>query len=471
MHKLSDTSDFNPELQRVFSTSEAAKFEKTGDSKIVNYNGRSYEYYDAKLHSSTVATIERIIHAIFLFIMGDLINAWKEITNRMVVCVEVKGTAIKDIASDNWATIGSPTSEPIDIRAQISELITRDALSTEIMLRQQEILRRKEEFRPKIEQEKLDKQKSPSYAQLQELSRNGTLQPAGVGSGGVYFLQDEQGKSKFVIKPHDEAAFCLHNPRKQACPLLNDSLRTREDIPAYESAQNEALGSSIAELINARNIVPETVLTIYTSDQFHLISDSAGRKVKSEPNEREKLCSAQKFIEGAETADDYCKRKESEKNKAVYDPSKIVAVYDPGDIVYDPHDFEMGNIYIWVSGNEDATRDNFMVSEEPGREGAPVHLQIIDSSLICGDRGPIGNELAASPQMKSVISLQGRDSIKNISTKALAAKMRFFGKSEASIAAAVGRVKMMQAAIKNDPNITLGEMNKLVKNNYAGLPS
>lgn len=495
----------SPDVQTV-------KMERLDQKQMVQYGGRLYEIYPAKLQ---IERITALILSFFQLIGGDFSEFVKSfnavvsgsITRNIAIDkgenkLTEANKAIPSISNLNDYLVGDvkvtaeaaqkslqetlmkivlkhgliPTmSDPLDkkylwapgvavtrgaemlpLREVISTYIQDGELTNAIESRQKEIAIQKEAFRSKIEQER--QSGFLENVVLQMMSQNGQLEPMNSGQGGSYLLKDSNGQPTVLIKPNDEDTFCLNNPNGLACPLKQ--IRSRDDIPTYESSVNEALGSDMAQIAGLREIVPVTILTIFKSDKFHIFSDNISERIKRDipefqrsESELEKLVSAQEYVPNAQNIDTYLSTNQK----------KFI------DLRFNQRDFEFANIFTWISGDEDAHPGNYLICKEPEKE--ELRLKKIDNSLICGEgSGRIDNALSSSDQMNVPISDEGRDIINDLRIDEIVERMQFYGKSEASIFVFIDRTMMMQRAIEANPNITLKQMNDLVLKNYAGLP-
>lgn len=129
------------------------------------------------------------------------------------------------------------------------------------------------------------------------------------GISGSYFLKNLEGENQFVIKPIDEDAGCINNPKyfwgsSRSSPV-------RDDMPLYLSSLKEAATYEVASSVGLTSIAPKTALAIFESDTFfYLVDDLAKDSSKSEEVKflleevrgfsKEKLCSVQEFVPNAQ---------------------------------------------------------------------------------------------------------------------------------------------------------------------------
>lgn len=293
------------------------------------------------------------------------------------------------------------------------------------------------------------------YLDLQDLEKAGNLEAMGGGQGGAYLLRDEDGAPRFIVKPNDEDILCLNNRKFFASPFSSNVKRVRNDIPTYESAQNEGLSYQIAHLTGLTSIAPKTVMVILKNENFHSITDQSvaqfrefeklGKNGLIRADEKVKLCSAQEFIPNSEDLNEYMKTH--------------------NNFQFNQEDFEKANIFTWLTGDEDGHQGNYRVYDDGLGQG--IRLRKIDNGLIGGSQGgPIVNGLVEFGQINLPLSAQGREIIRNIPLDAIVQQMGIFNKSKASIQALENRIKMIQALVAENENITLKQLNQAVKNYY-----
>lgn len=333
----------------------------------------------------------------------------------------------------------------------------RGTLAKEIFARREEIRDRREEFRGKILKDRgFDSSNDVTRKSVEALKDIGILESVVGGQGGAYFLKDPHGgETKFVLKPNNEDLLTLHNSKRFATPFIGPGMRVRSDIPSYQSAMNEALTSDIAEMVGLRDVVPRTVLVIVDSQKFHNIVDvfpGELRQIVNEDgiNDLEKLCSAQEFVPNS---------------RELYEETEE-AVDEEREITFDQVDFEDVNILCWITGEQDGNDGNFRVYRK-NPASSELGIKKIDSGLTFGEgtRKTLGlvNGLAAfEKNMNKPLSKEGRAKIMDFPLERVIDRMRFYGKSEASIARLSERVALLQELAGRD-GVTLGEMNEAIK--------
>jgi hypothetical protein len=159
-------------------------------------------------------------------------------------------------------TISRPTSDWISTLEEVVRNAPKDYAP--IIARQKEIIAIREHFRSFVES---GKPCDFFYEALASLSvnvlENGTylvqdLFLVDEGISGTYFWVDRNGDPQFVIKPFDEEAGCINNPKIFAGLSVDNPVR--DYIPLYRSSMREALAYRVAEIIGVATIVPETAL-------------------------------------------------------------------------------------------------------------------------------------------------------------------------------------------------------------------
>jgi hypothetical protein len=427
------------------------------DSNIATYNGRTYQYLtiDKTLHFFD--GLREVANLVLNIVQNKLskegiTKTWNDIVSgKMTYKVAIDLTG-EDRVSKVALKMGlmpqlienSDESYPW-MTAAIGDSELLADLTTEIRSRQQEINDKKELFRSKMNE---DRSHEEVQNQVQDIAKEGKLDALSGGSGGAYLLKDANNTPRFVVKPNDEDILCLNNRKKCASPLVDSQLRIRADIPTYESAQNEALASDIADLVGLNQIAPKTVLVILENDSFHLFTDQVSGPFKEDliPEKgKEKLCSAQEFIPNSEDLLDYTKRMSAARTPCQFDQS----------------DFEMANIFTWITGDQDGHSGNYRTYEKENRVQG---LKKIDNGLICGEGNQnnyIVNGLATfKEEMNQPLSEEGRKLIADIPLEKIQDKMRFYEKSEASIQLLQKRVETLKALVQGNSEITLAEINK-----------
>ena len=235
-----------------------------------------------------------------------------------------------------------------DVSLQIRQFTKEGRLVNMIQSTQADIETQRDHFETKLQSDTLTQ---PSRETVLALAQKGTLQSVSQGIGGAYFLTDENNTKRFIIKPNDEDCCCLNNRKQSAALWKSDTLRVRDDIPTYESAQNEALTSDLAKICDLSQVVPETTMVILETDAFHLFTDTIEPKYRGElvaENGRKKLCSAQEFVPNVT-------------------PMCDIQATDVFHV--DQDDFERTNLLIWITGDQDAHSGNLLLYDKQDSSG------------------------------------------------------------------------------------------------------
>lgn len=287
-------------------------------------------------------------------------------------------------------------------------------------------------------------------------SRN--LEPITDGISGSYFLTDEKGIKRFVVKPIDEDGGCLNNHKGSATPFEMSPFR--DHMPLYRSSLREGLTYQIAASIRVTNVAPRTVLAIMQSDSFYDFSDGVSLKEISNFEEscgkatREKLCSVQEFIPNSKTLFEAL----HDLQMAGLSDAEIAARFDQSD-------FEDANILLWTTFDTDGHSGNFLVYQkridEIGNE--ILGLKKIDNGMSFPEKNKqLRNHLAHLPNAKIPLSEQAKAKIAALDIDRLSDQMRAFG-LESAIPALQQRIPLLKEYAAR-PGITIKEINTLMSN-------
>ncbi|MES2272707.1 MAG: hypothetical protein V4487_00745 [Chlamydiota bacterium] len=328
--------------------------------------------------------------------------------------------------------------------------------------RQAELAEIKENFRPFIGEKSLF---DPVYADLLSLAsaffENGTYQidpdrltpTSNQGVSGSYFLLDETGHPRFVIKPLDEDAGCINNP--QGFATLLDRSPLRENMPLYHSSMREALAYQIALSIGVDSIAPKTVLAILQSDQFYDLSQCVPTEEMDRYLElcgaacREKICSIQEVVPNAITLFEA----QQALQAAGLSDEEIAARFDQSD-------FEDMNILLWSTYDTDGHMGNILVYPKGydalGNE--ILGLKKIDNGLAFPDKNEqLRNNLVYLPNGSLPLSDSAKCKIANLNVDQMADLYRSYG-LESAIPALQIRIPLLQEYAQK-PGITIKELN------------
>lgn len=341
-----------------------------------------------------------------------------------VLIEELKSTILNNEVSVNYNNLAlyNTGNNSITLKDKVWQLHQQGTLKTAIQERYQEIQQKATHFTEVMQKD--ERHNANMRHQVALMNATGELTPMGEGGGGAYLLKSDAGEPLFVVKPNDEDALCLNNRKGMANPLLDDPklrlprdpLRLREDIPLYESAQNEALASDVAILAGLERITPRTIGAVLENDAFYTQDKSHSKK---------KFCSAQEFIPDSQDFSEYLK--------------------DNTKFEIDPTDFEMANLFTWLTGNLDGHLGNYRVFPD-AKNSDVIHLRKIDNGLTFGDgtsQSLIENGLKKMLKGKQ-LSKQGIKIINHLPLKKIVERMRYWGKSENSIIMTLQRMQALQ---------------------------
>lgn len=203
---------------------------------------------------------------------------------------------------------------------------------------------------------------------------HGQLVPVTDGKSGVYRLHSPQGDAKFIIKPVDEEAFTLNNPKNLALPFADSDrlARAKEGIPLYSSVQNAMLGYLIAKETGLDQITPDCNAFILKSNNFADITDRFGENAPElfefvgKPD-NEKFCLVQDYLSGYEelgavilAATRY--EEDMIKTEDFANTQKILRECMPDNINQEM--FEEIAVLSWLIGEKDGNAGNFLLSKE-----------------------------------------------------------------------------------------------------------
>lgn len=273
------------------------------------------------------------------------------------------------------------------------------------------------------------------------------------GVSGSYFLSDDEGNRRYVVKPLDEDAGCIHN-EGYATPFIDSPLRA--NIPLYRGALREVLAYQVALILGVGSIVPKTELGIFTSPLFHDFSEGI------DPDERphylekcgladlEKLCSVQEYVPDS---------------KSLFEALQEFQVAGLSDEEIeqriDFRDFEEANILIWTTYDTDGHSGNFLVYpkgvDEIGNE--ILGIKKIDNSLAFPDKNQqLRNNLSYLPHANKTLSEEAKAKIRAVNVEALIQQFELMG-LESAVPALVERIKKLKE-LAETPEITIKEINK-----------
>lgn len=244
-----------------------------------------------------------------------------------------------------------------------SKNVSWQELIYQIKLRREELQQQKEHWKGYIDTH-LDVDFSE---RLYQSLHNGFLIPSEEGCGSAYILCDAHKNPQFIIKPVDEDIFCLNNRKGNATPFHDASVRVRDDIPLYRSAQTDAACYIIAEHLGLTHITPKTMMCVVDSNMFHDLSSHLSKEDRQAfacltgSADTQKLCSVQEFVPNSTMM----------INK-IYDWLYAGISEEEINAFICPQDFEDANLFLWTTLDTDGHPGNFLFypkgENEYGRE-------------------------------------------------------------------------------------------------------
>ncbi len=400
--------------------------------------------------SESTGTVKEVITAKGNIPPADpnLANNTQETAMKMVKAV----TENSKTSPDSSIPKVTVQSKCLGVCEQDIEALGSEKLYEMINDRRKEIKQMKEEYRQKFEGS-TDKQ---MQSNVQELMKVGILKPVDGGKSGVYFLCTNDGKPKYVLKPIDEEALVLNNPKKCALPFADSEgkFRTKVGIPLYQSLQNTVIGYEMAQIIGVERATPRCIGMILESPEFSDITDGVTEdrekllQLGGNPD-KEKLCVVQEFIPGCEELGTIIlsnsKLSQQElMNLNEAESQKMSLKATPDDI--DHTRFEEAAILTWVIGEKDGNAGNFIVSKESDSNTKLRNIFKID----CAASSPESNVNLTTglcwsihnynkPFSESTLKL-----ISAIDVNKLAEVMTLYGKSDEAVEAMKKRVEFVQ---------------------------
>lgn len=306
--------------------------------------------------------------------------------------------------------------------------------------------------------------------QVARLLEKGGMKPVAGGKSGVYFLCDATGQPKFVVKPLDEEALALNNPKGDALPYADSEglVRPKAGIPLYQSVQNGALAFGIAKLIGVERITPRAEALLVQSAVFADITDNVteGREALLAavgPPDREKLCLVQEFAVDCEELGTVVlsnsRLTQHELMALDYEEQfAILSKATPDDINQEM--YEECAILTWVIGEKDGNAGNYIVSREADPVSEKRAIYKIDNAC----SSPENNQALTSGLSWSLhnydkpLSAAAREKIAKINIQEIASLMRLHGKSEQAIFEMRERVELLQYYAKNHSDYSIEEL-------------
>ncbi|HSX11294.1 MAG TPA: hypothetical protein VLF94_06250 [Chlamydiales bacterium] len=299
--------------------------------------------------------------------------------------------------------------------------------------------------------------KEACRAQTEEICIPFRLDPIQSGISGSYFLLDGEERPLYVIKPIDEDAGCLNNPKWFRSPFEMSPIR--EHMPLYCAPFREVATYDIACLIGVDGVAPKTVLTILDSPSFYDFSESVAREelfsyeMQVGPPDKEKLCSAQEYVPNSQTL------------SAVVQELQAMELNDEEIAArFDQNDFEDANILIWTTYDTDAHRGNILCypkgTDALGNE--ILGLKKIDNGLAFPEENQeLRNALAYLPNATKPLSEEARTKIASIDVDAVAEKLKTHH-LDTSIKALRERMESLKT-LAQDRSLTIQEINRAMR--------
>jgi hypothetical protein len=220
--------------------------------------------------------------------------------------------------------------------------------------------------------------------------QTGFMTPSFAGTRSSYLLYDAKMDPCFVIKPIDEALYCVNN-------CLQGSIKNkqmRKHIPPCLEALTEACCYEIATLCDLA-ITPPTFLAIFSHPEFFLFSESLFSE-----HDKEKLCSVQEYLFDTHSL-----------QIALEEASALGKKEIPFEL--DSEDFASVQLFLWLIYDTDAHAGNFRISPTKQCVKKQIYrLYKIDNGLSLPEQNEgLVNCLANFPQIHEVLSPGIREKI------------------------------------------------------------
>lgn len=279
------------------------------------------------------------------------------------------------------------------------------------------------------------------------------------GVSGSYFLVDENGKRKFVVKPLDEDAGAIHS-RNYPSPFSMSPFCS--NMPLYCLSMREVLAYRVAQMIGVKDVVPKTEFGILKSEVFHDFLEGIRADERKRYTEacgvpdKEKLCSVQEYVEDAKSL-----------FEALQDLQGLSLSDDEIAARFEQKNFEEANILLWTTFDTDGHSSNFLVySKGVDAIGNEIlALKKIDNGLAFPDKNQqLKNSLSFMPNATRELSDEAKAKILAIDVDQLAAQFEKVG-LESATAALKERISFLQELVKRE-KITIRELNNEL---YQGL--
>ncbi len=273
------------------------------------------------------------------------------------------------------------------------------------------------------------------------------------GISGSYFLLDSEGVKKYVIKPFDEDAGCIHS-LGYSSPFSMSPFR--KNMPLYFSSMREVLAYRISQLIGVDGIVPKTEFGIIESEKFHDLSESIFPEERKRFEEicgspdKEKLSSVQEFVENSKSL-----------FEAIHEFEMAKLSDDEIALRICQTDFEEANLLLWTTYDTDGHMGNFLVYpkrvDEVGNE--ILGLKKIDNGLAFPEKNrQFHNTLAFLPNAKNELSMEAKEKVRLIDPDMLQKEFERV-RMESAIPAMRERIAYLKGLVQKE-RITIKEINK-----------
>jgi len=265
------------------------------------------------------------------------------------------------------------------------------------------------------------------------------------GASGSYFMQDGEGVKHFVIKPIDEDINAYNNPNY---PHLFCRMRMSFEMisrRAFPLAQIDTMAYQVAKIVGIPGATPEATMMVVKSGAFH----DVGTHLSTAPaSQKVKLCSVQRFVQGARNWSQV-------RNRLLREKLSLEEMKERVDF----EEFESANLLMWILGETDGHGGNVLgYPREDGKWG----VKKIDSGLAFPTRKRrFFNGLSSFPLAEEALSSRAKRVIKNIDLGKIVSKMVEL-ELEASIPLLVERVRALQEWAREE-SITIREIDQRMR--------
>ncbi len=164
------------------------------------------------------------------------------------------------------------------------------------------------------------------------------------GASGSYFMQDGEGMNHFVIKPIDEDINAYNNPNYSL--LFSRMSFEKISRRAFPLAQIDTMAYQVAKIVGIPGATPEATMMVVKSEAFH----DVGATVPDVPtSEKVKLCSVQRFVQGARDWSQV-------RNRLLREKLSLEEMKEQIDF----EEFESANLLMWILGERDGHGGNVL---------------------------------------------------------------------------------------------------------------